>query len=118
MLDLLQRKTVVEVSEAVADSSGSSSSSSGLGEQFKARSVDFLPHLGEGPAHVGPAHLLLSLISLLLLWVFLFRGRIPPFPTSDSSQLCAGWLLCLVLHGCLALSWGYLWVCWWWNVLE
>lgn len=57
---------------------------------------------------MGPAHLLLSLISLLLLWVFLSgcssRGRIPPFLTSDSSQICAGWLLCLVLHGCLALS--------------
>lgn len=41
MVDLLQRKTVMEVSEAVADSSGSSSSSSGLGEQFKAHFVDF-----------------------------------------------------------------------------
>lgn len=76
MLDLLQRKTVMEVSEAVADSSGSSSSSSGLGEQFKARSVDFLPHLGEGPAHISAAFFDFPAAPL----GFPFQGQDPSFP--------------------------------------
>lgn len=49
MVDLLQRKMVMEVSEAVTDSSGSSSSSSGVGEQFKARFVDFCTSMWDLP---------------------------------------------------------------------
>lgn len=49
MVDLLQRKMVMEVSEAVTDSSGSNSSSSGVGEQFKARFVDFCTSVWDLP---------------------------------------------------------------------